>query len=180
MGGYKIGNQSAIHFITFATVEWVDVFTRKQYANIIVDSLKYCQQEKGLVIYGWCLMSNHLHLIVSAENDNLSDILRDFKKYTAVQLIKAIKENTQESRKNWMLWIFKTAGSKNSNNKNYQFWRQDNHTKELDTSYLLKQKLDYIHNNPVESGIVVNCFDYLYSSARNYSEQNGLLAVTLI
>jgi len=97
--GYKIRNQSAIHFITFASVEWIDVFTRHIYADIVVDSLRYCQKEKGLVIYAWCIMSNHVHLIVRAENNKLSEVLRDLKKYTAKQIIAAIESNQGESRK---------------------------------------------------------------------------------
>jgi putative transposase len=79
--GYQIRNQNAIHFVTFSVVEWVDVFTRTAYADIVVDSLKFCQHKKSLNIHAWCLMSNHIHLIISArETYKLSDILRDFKK----------------------------------------------------------------------------------------------------
>ena len=98
-GGYKIRNPAAIHFITFALVEWVDVFTRKAYCDIALDSLRFCQAEKGLVLHAWCLMTNHLHLIGSAKNEDLSDILRDFKKFTSKQIIEAIINNKQESRK---------------------------------------------------------------------------------
>ena len=66
-GGYKIRNPAAIHFITFAVVEWVDIFTRKQYRDIVLESIKYCQAEKGLLLHAWCIMSNHLHLIASAK-----------------------------------------------------------------------------------------------------------------
>ena len=58
--GYKIRNQQAVHFITFAVVEWVDVFTRKDYRDIVLDSIRFCQQEKGLNLHSWCIMSNHL------------------------------------------------------------------------------------------------------------------------
>jgi len=81
-GGYKIRDKEGIHFVTFAVVEWVDVFTRKEYRDILLDSLSHCQQEKGLLLHSWCLMSNHVHLVVSAKEHNISDILRDFKKYT--------------------------------------------------------------------------------------------------
>lgn len=93
-----------MYFITFAVVEWVDVFTRKEYPNLVVESLQYCQKEKGLIIYTWCLLSNHLHLIISdQEGFTLSDILRDFKKFTSSSILKAIENNAQESRRNWML-----------------------------------------------------------------------------
>jgi len=84
--GYKIRNPAGIHFITFAVVDWVDVFTRKEYRDKLIQSLQYCQKEKGLNIYSWCIMSNHVHLVVSAKNNNTSDILRDFKKFTSKRL----------------------------------------------------------------------------------------------
>ena len=98
-GGYKIRNQAAIHFLTFAVVEWVDVFTRKEYRDIVLNSLKHCQDEKDLLLHCWCIMSNHVHLIASAKNNDLSDILRDFKKFTSKQIIAAIEANRHESRK---------------------------------------------------------------------------------
>ncbi|MCX2744392.1 transposase [Mangrovivirga sp. M17] len=179
--GYKIRDQNGLYFVTFAVVEWVDVFTRRNYAEIVVDSLIFCQKNKGLEIYAWCLMSNHLHLIVAAKKGfNLSDILRDFKKYTAKEIISAINNNHSESRRNWMLWIFKQAGSKNNKNNSFQFWRQNNQPKELITNQFKDQKLDYIHNNPVESGLVKRPEDYVYSSASNYSGEQGLIDIILL
>ena len=98
-GGYKIRNQAAIHFVTFAVSEWVDVFTRKEYRDIVLESIRFFQKEKGLLLHSWCIMSNHFHLIVSAKNENLSDVLRDFKKFTSKQVISAIENNPKESRK---------------------------------------------------------------------------------
>ncbi|HLG39063.1 MAG TPA: transposase [Chitinophagaceae bacterium] len=167
-GGYKIRNQQAIHFITFAVVDWVDVFTRKEYRDIVLESIKYCQSEKGLLLHCWCIMSNHLHLIVSAKNHDLSDVLRDFKKYTSKQIVSAIEGNQHESRREWMLEIFRKEGAKNSRNKNYQFWRQNNQPQELYSTQFVFQKINYIHNNPVEAGIVERPEHYLYSSAKDY------------
>ena len=167
-GGYKIRNQAAIHFITFAVVEWVDVFTRKEYRDIVLESIKHCQVERGLWLHCWCIMSNHLHLIASARNHDLSDILRDFKKFTSKQIITAIENSKHESRRDWMLPTFRKGGEANSRNKNYQFWRQDNHPKECYSSAFTVQKINYIHNNPVEAGIVDKPEEYCYSSARDY------------
>jgi putative transposase len=181
-GGYKIRNQAAPHFITFAVVGWVDVFSRKQYRDIILESIKYCQNNKGLLLHGWCIMSNHLHLIVSARNNDLSDILRDFKKFTSKQVIAAIVGNQQESRREWMLNLFKQEGERNSRNKIYQFWRQENQPQELYSGAFIFQKLNYIHNNPVESGIVDKSEYYLYSSARDYiqGKKCGLLDLVFL
>ena len=121
-GGYKIRNTEGIYFLSFATVGWIDVFTRSCYSDIVVNSLNYCIVKKGLNVYAWIIMSNHLHLIVSAKPDFLlSDILRDFKKFTSVEIIKAINENVQESRKEWMLSFFKAAGKNNTRNSSFQF-----------------------------------------------------------
>lgn len=181
-GGYKIRNQAAIHFITFAVVEWIDVFTRKDYRDILLESIRFCQKEKGLLLHSWCIMSNHLHLVASAKNEKLSGLLRDFKKFTGKQIIAAIKNNPKESRREWMLEIFKREGAKNSRNSEYQFWRQDNRPVELYSTAFIFQKMNYIHNNPVEAGIVERAEDYLYSSAKDYvlTKKCGLLDLVFL
>jgi putative transposase len=93
-----------MHFITFATVDWVDALSRPLYNDIVASSLTFCQKEKGLLVYAWCIMSNHFHMIASTkEGNNLSDILRDFKKHTSKRIMAEIEANPQESRKNWMV-----------------------------------------------------------------------------
>ena len=181
-GGYQIRRQDEVHFLSFAVVEWMDVFIRKQYRDIVIESLRFCQEKKGLRLHAWCIMSSHLHLIVSATNNDLSDIIRDFKKFTSTQILKAIESNEHESRKDWMLPIFKAAGTQNLRNKDYQFWRQDNQPKECFSGKFTVQKLDYVHNNPVEAGIVEKAEEYLYSSAKNYKYGNekGLLSVVFL
>lgn len=169
LDGYKIRDQHAIHFITFSVVQWIDVFTRSDYANIVIDSLNYCINQKGLNVHAFCLMPNHVHLIISSKPTNtLSNILRDFKKFTSTSIIKAIQENPEESRKSWMLWIFKKAGENNSRNNDFQFWQQDNHPIECSTVEILESKLSYTHYNPVRAGLVWNPEDYRYSSAIDY------------
>jgi putative transposase len=181
-GVYKIRNKGGVHFITFAVVEWVDVFTRSLYKDILLDSIRHCQAKKGLELYAWCLMTNHFHMMASAKNWDLSGILRDFKKYTSKKIVESIEENPGESRREWMLRLFKEAGQLNSRNKDTQFWRQDNHPVELYSPSFIAQRLDYIHNNPVAAGIVERPEHYLYSSARDYFYQKkcGLLDVQFI
>ena len=170
-----------MYFVTFAVVRWVDVFTRDIYREIILDSLKFCQKEKGLQLHAYVIMTNHLHLIISRQGENLlENIMRDFKKFTSSQLIKAIKENPHESRKEWMMEIFKTEGRKNPNNKIYQFWRQDNHPIELTSNKIMDQKLDYLHNNPVKQGFVNRPEDYPWSSMTNYIGEKGMIDVDII
>ena len=160
----------------------MDVFTRKNYRDIVLDSIRHCQKEKGLSVHAWCIMSNHLHLVISAKNNDLSDILRDFKKFTSKQIIATIEANQHESRGEWMLRIFREQGEQNIRNKTYQFWRQDNQPQELYSAAFIFQKINYIHNNPVEAGIVDKPEEYLYSSARDYfhTRKCGLLDVVFL
>ena len=172
---YKFRNPEAIYFVTFTTVNWIDVFTRREYKDILVDSLNYCIKNKGLVVYAWVIMSNHVHLVIERRSIALEDIMRDLKKHTSRAIIKAIAENPQESRKAWLLWLFEQAGKKNSNNTKYQFWQQHNQPEELTKAFEIEQATDYIHNNPVKAGFVDKAEHYPYSSAVDYSGQIGLV-----
>jgi REP element-mobilizing transposase RayT len=171
---YKFHNPEGIYFISFAVQGWVDVFTRADYKNIMVENLAFCQKNKGLELFAWCIMTNHIHLIARAVGDNtMPDILRDFKKFTSKAIVKAISENPRESRKEWLLQHFKTPDG-------YRFWRADNKPIELWSNTVIDQKLDYIHQNPVIEEIVSQPEDYLYSSARDYAGIKGLLEVVII
>ena len=175
---FKMNNPDGLYFLSTAVVNWIDVFIRKEYAQIVLDSLDYCIREKGLVVYAYVIMSSHIHLIIGRRSNGMqfAEIIRDFKKFTSTTIIKTIKEHPQESRKEWVLRMMQRAASKNSNNTSYQFWQQDNHPIELEGNWI-DQKLAYIHNNPVEAGLVREPEDYLYSSAGNYAGREGLLKV---
>ncbi len=167
------------YFLTLTIVDWVDVFTRPVYKHIIIDSLAFCVKEKGLLIYSWVLMSNHLHIVACAGgNGDLSDILRDMKKFTSKKIVETIQA-VPESRRDWMLYRFEYAGKYDKKIKNYKFWAEGNEPKEIQTFDFLKQKIDYIHNNPVRAELVAEPHHYLYSSAIDYSGGQGILPVVL-
>ena len=171
---YKFHNPDGVYFVSFAVQGWVDVFTRNEYKNIVVENLAYCQAHKGLEIFAWCIMTNHLHLIVRAEEGfSLPDILRDFKKFTSKAVRKAIVENQGESRKEWLLKQFETA-------EGDHFWRADNKPIELWSNAVIDQKLNYLHQNPVEEGLVFRAEHYMYSSAIDYAGEKGMLDVIVI
>jgi putative transposase len=179
---YFINNQESVYFFTLTVVGWLDVFTRVAYKNTIVESLQYCQKEKGLNLHAWCLMTSHLHLIASVKTGyKVSSFLRDFKKHTAKEIIKQINEIT-ESRREWLLWYFEREGKRDKRITKYKFWKEDNHAIELERtdSRLIDQKLNYIHENPLKDGIVDEICDYVYSSARVYCNQKGLLEIDVI
>lgn len=179
---YFIRDQNAVYFLTFTVINWLDVFTRANHKHVIVESLNYCIGNKGLNVHGWCLMSSHLHLIASArEGFKLSEIIRDFKKHTAVKIIEKIKEE-HESRRELLLKEFLTEGKKDARITKYKFWQESNHAIELIPweTRLIEQKLNYIHMNPVEEGIVQYERDYLYSSAKDYGDEKGLVKISLL
>jgi putative transposase len=177
---YRVRNPEEIYFVTFTIVDWIDVFTRPLYKQVIVDSLNYCQQNKGLEIYAFCLMTNHLHLLVSASSSvSLPDIIRDFKKHTNKQII-VLAEQENESRRDWMMHRFAYHAKYDNRIQNYKVWQDGYHGIACDSIKILSQKLDYIHNNPVRSGIVERPEHYIYSSAVNYAGEKGLIEVVLI
>ena len=177
---YKFHNQDTSYFISFSTVYWIDVFSRLEYRDIMVDSINYSIKEKGLIVYAWVIMTNHVHMIIGTKKEKMEDIVRDIKKFTSKAIIKAIKENPKESRKAWMVWMFEQAGKKNSNNQKYQFWQQHNMPIELNNSKIFEQKLNYLHENPVKSGFVNKVYEYKYSSAIDYIDGKGLINVEVI
>lgn len=167
---YPIRDQQALYFLTFTVVEWLDVFTRPLYKDIVIDSLRYCQQHKGLELYAYCLMTNHLHLIArAAEGYELSDIVRDFKKFTARRVFAAIASNPQESRRQWLEWCLRKQGEFNPKNTFVQLWQNHSHGVQLQGEAIAQQKLHYVHQNPVRAGICYRAEDYVYSSASCYA-----------
>ncbi len=115
-----------LFFVTLTIVNWIDVFTRSVYFDFIIDNLNYCQNKKGLEIYEYGIMTNHIHMICLGNEVPLSGILRDFKTFTSKELFKIISENSKESRKEWILKAFRKAGKKSPLRKNNQVWQNFN------------------------------------------------------
>ncbi|MFD0798047.1 transposase [Maribacter chungangensis] len=174
---YKFHNRDGAYFVSFATVYWIDVFTRQDYYMVLAESLDHCRKEKGMEVYAYCFMPSHVHFIFRSVNEDPSGVLRDFKKHTSKQLLKTIEENPQESRKEWLLWMFERAGKKKGNVSKYQFWQHHNKPIELWNTTVIKQKLEYIHNNPVQAGFVTEPTEWKYSSARNYADDHTVLKI---
>jgi REP element-mobilizing transposase RayT len=176
--GYIIHNQQAVYYLTFTVVGWIDIFTRQAYRDIVIESLKYCQQKKGLHLHAYVIMSNHIHLVVSVdEGFTVSAFMRDCKKFTATRILDAIENSGVESRRDWMLHQFKYYASLHSRNETYQLWEHDNHPIELSSPAFTQQKIDYIHQNPVTAGLVYRAEDYIYSSASNYAGLDQIIDV---
>jgi len=176
---YFITNQHYTYFITCTVVNWIDIFTRPVYQDIIVQSLNYCVKAKGLHLNGWVLMTNHLHFVGRCEGPHrMSDFLRDFKKFTSKRLAEQIIE-FPESRRDWLLDKFSFEARKTRRAENYKIWTDSNHAIEMG-DFDIMQKLHYIHDNPVRAGIVQEAEHYLLSSARDYAGMKGLVDLEMV
>lgn len=244
-GAYMVIPADTVFFITTTVIDWVDVFTRDEYKQIIAESLDFCRKKKGLQIHAWVLMTNHLHLIASHEegSDKLKTVIGDFKKFTAKKVIQAIIDNPQESRKNWMLPHFEEEAIKESKDsscsvskdrygkyvpianrvegckpsttmgdsprgfatheplsgdtvgckptatiptetttekKHYHLWQRGYDSFCIYNIKMLRQKIDYLHANPVRAGIVFKPWEYKYCSYPNYCGEQGLFEIDLM
>jgi len=174
--GYQISEQNELHYVTFQVVRWIDIFTRQVYRDIVIDSLRYCQQNKGLEIYAFVVMSNHIHLLIRSEIGKLSNTIKEFKSFTAKKILEAMNTES-ESRREWMLNLFEFSAKQHKRNEKYQVWTHENHAETVYSNQFMDVKIRYIHENPVRAGIVEKEEDYLYSSARNYAGLDGVLDV---
>ncbi|MBT3301454.1 MAG: transposase [Bacteroidetes bacterium] len=177
---YKFHNPDGIYFVTSTIVEWVPLFLKKKMCDIILNSLKFCQQEKGLVIHAWCIMPNHIHLIISRKGTYfLSDILRDFKRFTSIKIAKEI-ESSNSDKDQKALKVFSKRAEELKRIKKYKIWQDGNHPVELYTNKMLDDRLNYLHENPVKSSLMSIAEDYAYSSAKTYCGEKGQLEIELI
>lgn len=165
---YAFRDNRQLYFVTFTVVHWIDALIREEYRNVFYESILFCQKNKGLEVYGYCIMTSHVHMIIGNESGVLSDIVRDLKSFTSRHIRKAIEANLFENRRNWMMKLMKETGLRNNRNKDFQFWQQHSHPIELSTNEMLQQRLDYIHFNPVEQGLVEKEEEWIHSSAGDY------------
>ncbi|WP_341326226.1 transposase [Methylotuvimicrobium sp. KM2] len=167
---YKIVDPKLPHFVTCTVLHWIPVFTRPATVDIVLESLRFLMQD-GLKVYAFVILENHLHLVVQSE-DMERDISR-FKSYTAKHLIRYLSENnvTQILEQ---LAFYKKA---HKGDRAYQFWQEGCHPEWIQNEQIMRQKVEYIHNNPVQRGYVDLPEHWRYSSARNYAGQAGLIEV---
>ena len=163
---YKAFDAEAPYFITFTLVDWIPLLTKPEFASILIDSLKFCVQNKGLLIFGYCLMPSHAHLIVKSELFPLGSVIRDVKKFTTTQI-----SNRTESDEKYHEYfkVFQNNATNIKRNKYVKVWQDGYHPEIILSNKFFFQKLNYIHTNPVVAGLVALPEDYYYSSARNYA-----------
>lgn len=177
---YKFHNKEGLYFVSFAIVYWIDIFVREEYCNIFLDTLKFYQKEDRLELFAYCIMPSHIHLIFRDKFKEPEILIGNIKRYSSKKLQNCISNNRQESRKEWILWMMERAAHKTSNVNNKMLWQHNNNPIELWTQEVIMQKLEYIHNNPLESGFVIEPEHWKYSSAVNYSGGIGIIDIILL
>ena len=177
---FPIGN---CYCVTLNVIDWVDVFIRPVYKNVIVDAINLFAEKKGLIIHAWCLMSNHLHLVAkSQEEHQWPYILRDFKRFTTKEILAELdNEKEPDCRRKWMMQRFESPVNVTRQLAKYHFWQDVNHQEHCpaDDPATIQQKILYIHQNPVRSLLVDQPESYILSSARDYKGKRGLVKVEL-
>jgi putative transposase len=151
------------YFLTFTIKRWYYLFDRHNRWEILLNSLRFCQTNKGLKIYNWVFMLNHIHLII--KSDDMIGFVRDFKTFTS----KELKKNIIETEPN-ILNLFEENGQ-------YQFWQSTNKPERIYSENFYIIKANYIEQNPVRKHYVRNPEDWIYSSA---NRKDGLLVLELL
>lgn len=174
--------QQGCCYLTLNVIDWVDIFIRPVYKQVIVESLNYFIDKKGLTVYAWCLMTNHLHLMVKAnEGFELNSLIDDLKKFTSRLLLEDI-DVEPPARQKWMLEKFYHSKGEMKGKEKFQLWQSSINPVQIDlhNKNILRSQIDHIHKNPVRDRIVMLPEDYLYSSASDYAGVKGLVRVQLI
>ena len=168
---YVILEPDKPHFLTCTVVEWLPVFTRPDAVQILLDSWMYQREHDGLKLFGYVILENHLHFVAQAPR--LDKCLSSFKSYTAARLIKLLAAHRVER----LLTRLRLAKLAHKHDREYQFWQEGSHAEMVFSEAVMREKLDYIHRNPVKRGYVDLPEHWRYSSARSYMGQPGLIDI---
>ncbi len=170
---YKIYEKEAAHFITSTIVEWIPIFVNQAYFDILVSAFNFCVQHKNLSIFAWVILDNHFHLVCQAPE--LGKVIQSLKRHTARKIVEQIKADN----KTWILNLFAYYKKRHKKESDYQVWQEGFHPKLISSEEMLVQKIEYIHNNPVNRGYVEKPEHWRYSSARSfYSGEESLVTLT--
>jgi REP element-mobilizing transposase RayT len=171
---YRITDENYPFFITSTTVAWLPIFTRKPYLEVLINSLNFGRWHKGLQIFAYVIMDNHIHLVVAGEK--LSDTIKEFKSYTAREIVRL----AEEEDKSWLLNQLQFHKHDHKTDSRHQVWQEGFHPQQLYSEKVLRQKVEYLHHNPVRAGLVARAEDWFHSSARNYAGLPGALEIDVL
>lgn len=168
---YLITEPDRPHFLTCTVLEWLPVFIKPEAVQVILNSWKFLRLDSGLQLYGYVILENHLHCI--AHSTDLSRDIRRFRSYTARQII----DHLQTAKAFGLLSRLKSAKKIHKSDREYQLWQERVHAELIMSDDMMRQKLEYIHSNPIQRGYVDLPEHWRYSSARNYAGDEGLIEI---
>jgi REP-associated tyrosine transposase len=168
---YRFIEKDQPHFVTSTVVEWLPLFTNPDIVEIVFESLRFMQRERGLVIYAYVILENHIHMIASCSD--LSKSMKEFKSFTATQII----DYLEDRKSSGMLGMLRRAKLPHKTGSKHQVWQEGSHPELISSLEIMRQKVEYIHNNPVKRGYVDEPAHWRYSSARNYAGEKGIIDV---
>jgi putative transposase len=182
MSTHSLNNKSKPHSIVLSVVHDIDVFTQQRYREVLIEMLNFFVVKRGLNLHAWSIMSDHVNLIISANDGfELEKMISDLKKYTARIILISMQANFTDRIKDRMLCLFKWTGAERGSVENSRFWKEDNQLIELTTNEMTVSKIMSLHNKPVCEGLVWKADQYKYSSAINYDDEKpGLLPVKIL
>ncbi len=155
------------YFITCSVVDWLPLFEDQAYRKIILDSLAYLRENKAVKLNAFVVMSTHLHTVLWPHGGvNISDVLRDLKRHTS----RAISREATRQAHDKYLRAFAAARTtfRSGRGSDHQVWQEGSHPEAIYDGDFARQKIEYIHNNPVKAGLVGKAEEWPYSSARAY------------
>jgi len=161
------------HFMTATINNWLPIFTRPETVNIVLDSWRFLQKSSRLEIFGYVILENHLHL--AARSENLSGDMQRFKSYTAREILAWLRAR----RASRLLRLLEFSKRRYKKESVYQVWEEGGHPQMIESNAVLRQKLEYIHQNPVKRGYVDLPEHWRYFSARDYAGQQGLIDICM-
>lgn len=162
---YKITQKNAPHFLTFTINQWIPVFTRPDTVKHILDTWKFLQANREMKIYAYVILENHIHIV--AQSDNLNRDVKSFKAHTA----RVILDYLEEEKAHFLLQKLAFFKQKHKTNSKYQLWQEGSHPQLIGNEEILRQKIEYIHMNPVKRGYVELPEHWCHSSARFFAGQ---------
>jgi REP element-mobilizing transposase RayT len=168
---YRIFETEYPYFLTCTVVGWLPVFTRPACVEIVLNSWRFLQDAGRLTLFGYVILENHLHFVASGEE--LSKEVGDFKSFTARKVVDWLRERGEET----LLRQLAAEKEPHKVSRVFQVWQEGSHPKQITDDEMMRQKLEYVHNNPVRRGYVDDPTHWRYSSARNYHGLPGLLPV---
>jgi REP element-mobilizing transposase RayT len=168
---YRIFEQEYPYFLTATVVAWLPVFAHAPFVDIVLDSWRFLQRERGVRIFGYVILENHLHWIASATD--LSEQVGRFKSFTARRIIDEMGRRGFST----LLEELRYFKLRHKIDQSHQLWQEGSHPQQIQNEEMMLQKLEYLANNPLRRGYVDDPAHWRYSSARNYAGAKGLLDV---